>query len=73
MGKIAAINGKFENMPAFLAHIAEDGQAYGFCGVIMRRAEDGGTEMVPVHFEATCEQMSFAAAMMLQIAVKPAT
>lgn len=60
--KIAPLRDRFENMQAFLAHIAEDDDATAFVGCVMRK--DGS--MVPVHFNATREQMSFAAAMWLR-------
>jgi len=66
VSKIAAINGRFENLKAFLAHIAEDEAAVGFVGIVVRKASDGGHVMVPASFNATREQMSFAAAMWLQ-------
>jgi hypothetical protein len=66
VSKIAPINGRFENMKAFLAHIAEDDKAVGFVGMVVRKVDDGH-DMVPIHFKATCEQMSFAAAMWLRI------
>ena len=66
MSKIAAINGRFENMKAFLAHIAEDEGAIGFVGCVIRKDEASESILVPVNFEATRQQMAFAAAMWLQ-------
>lgn len=62
MGKVTPLRDGFENMQAFLAHIAEDDGLSGFVGAVMRK--DG--TMVPVHFKATREQMAFAAALLLQ-------
>ena len=62
MPKITALRDGFENMQAFLAHIAEDDGAVGFVGAVMR----GDGTMVPVHFMATREQMAFAAALLLR-------
>lgn len=65
--KIISIKGKFENMKAFLAHIAEDEHAVGFVGCVLRKdPEDGGIVTIPVHHEATLEQTAFAAALLLK-------
>lgn len=61
MGKIEPFRPHFENLQAMLARIAEDDQAVGFVGCVMKK--DG--TMTPIHYEATREQMAMAGAMML--------
>lgn len=60
--KIVPINGRFTNFKAFLHHIAEDDEAIAFVGCVLRKNGD----FVPVQFEITRQQMSFAAAVWLQ-------
>lgn len=64
--KIVAFNGKFTNLKAFLHHIAEDEDAIAFVGCVLRK--DGN--FVPVQFEITRQQMSFAAAMWMQLCME---
>lgn len=68
--KIVAINGRFENMAAFLAHIAEDAAAVGFIGAVIRETSDGGIELCHANFKATREQSALAGAMLLHQSVK---
>lgn len=62
MAKIEPFKPHFENMRALLARIAEDEEAIGFIGCVIRK--DGN--IIPVSFEATREQMSYAAAFWLK-------
>lgn len=62
MAKIEPLRPHFENMRALLARIAEDEDAVGFVGCILRK---NGT-LVPVSFDVTRDQMSFAAAIWLR-------
>jgi hypothetical protein len=66
MAKIESLKPRFENMQALLARIAEDEEAEGFIGCVLRK--DG--TMVPVSFEATRDQMAFAAAIWLRDCVE---
>lgn len=66
MSKITPIGHGFQNLPAFLAHIAEDAEAVGFVGAVMRK--DGA--MIPVQLNVTREQMAFAAALWLQLCLE---
>lgn len=68
VGKIVAINGRFENIKAFLHHIAENEEAVGFVGCVWLKNGDP----VPVEFEITRQQMALAAAMWLQECVRGA-
>lgn len=60
--KIEPFKPHFENMQALLARIAEDEDAVGFVGCILRK----NGSLVPVSFDVTRDQMSFAAAMWLR-------
>lgn len=66
MNKIEPLKPRFENMKALLARIAEDDEAIGFVGCVLRA--DGS--MVPVSFEIDRAQMAFAAAMFLRDCVE---
>lgn len=59
--KIEPFRPQFENMQALLARIAEDEDAVGFVACILR----ANGSLVPVNFNVTRDQMSFAAAMWL--------
>ena len=67
MATIEPLRGAFDNMKAMLARIAEDDATIGFVGCILR--SDG--TMQPIHFGATREQHSFAAALWLNLSVTP--
>jgi len=64
---IVPLKPNFENMRAMLAHIAEDDNAVGFVGCVLH----GDGTMQPVHFGATREQHSFAAALWLNLSITP--
>lgn len=59
--KIVPIGDEFENMQAFLAHIAEDESATGFVGVVLRG--DGETLAVAT-FNTTPAEIALAAIML---------
>lgn len=61
MAKIEPLRPHFENMQALLARIAEDDQAIGFIGCIIKK--DG--TMQGVHFGGSRQQMAFASALWL--------
>jgi hypothetical protein len=64
---VVSLKPNFENMKAMLAHIADDDAAIGFVGCVVH--SDG--TMQPIHFGATREQHSFAAALWLNLSVTP--
>lgn len=66
MATIEPLRGAFENMRAMLAHIAEDDNAVGFVGCVLRK--DG--TMQPIHFCATREHHAFAGALWLKLSVE---
>ena len=61
------IGNSFQNMQALLARIAEDPEATGFAGVVLRKA---GDEMVVTTFNCTRAEVAFAAAMLTQNALE---
>lgn len=65
--KIVPIRESFENMQALLARIAEDDDATGFVGVVLRKS---GDEMVVVTFDAIRAEIAFAALMLQQNALE---
>lgn len=65
MATIEPLRGAFDSMKAMLARIAEDDDAIGFVGCVLH--SDG--TMQPIHFGATREQHSFAAALWLNLAI----
>lgn len=65
--KIVPIRQNFENMQALLARIAEDDEANGFIGVVLRK---DGDEMVVVTFDATRAEVALAALMLQQNALE---
>jgi hypothetical protein len=56
VAKITSIKPHFENMAAFLAHIAEDPEAIGFAGIVLQ--EDGNA--VPVSFNMSRAEIAYA-------------
>lgn len=64
--KIVPLRESFENMQALLARIAEDPDATGFAGCVLRK---GGDEMVVVTFDASRADIAFAALMLQQNAM----
>ena len=66
--KIVPFNGRFDNMKAFLAHIAEDEMVAGFVGMVIY--DDEGTRFYKLAtFDATCAEAAFASCILSDLAV----
>ncbi len=70
MSRIVPIGKQFTNLRAFLAHIAEDENAVGFVGVIIR--DDGhpdGRQLVKTNFGATTAETALASLIIARFAM----
>lgn len=70
MSKIVAIDGKFRNLKAFLAHIAEDETAVGFCGAIRRVRADGDYHFSIVSLDVTRRDLAYIGACLTEEAMR---
>ena len=70
MAKVVPLNGKFQNMQAFLAHIAEDSAAVGFTGAVRRVDPITGLENFNmVSFEVTVRDMAYVGSALIHEAM----
>ena len=67
--KIVPFGGKFTDFRAMLAAIAEDKNAIGFVGCVLR-LDETGRHLRRVNFECTVAEAALAGAMMMQMALE---